>query len=76
MKAMRDHPVLRVAVDRLRESGIDPTLEPGRGSHVKVRWVAPDGTRQMLVVARYNGNPRQVFNTLSLLNRKLRGLSQ
>lgn len=66
-------PLLQQVLAHLREHGCVGVVEPGRGSHKKVRWTAPDGSQRMIVVPRYNGDWRGERHLMTLLGRKLRG---
>jgi hypothetical protein len=63
------HSALAAVLAVLRERGITVTVEPGRGSHAKVRW--NDGQQQMLVVPKDSGERHQRKHLLAQLTRKL-----
>jgi len=58
------------AVKTLNQHGLDAEIEPGRGSHTKIRFVNRNGSRCLLVVPR----PSRNWNALKSYRAELRRL--
>jgi hypothetical protein len=55
--------LLAEAIVVLRERGLATEIEPGNGSHRKIKFTNANGSKCFLVVPRMSGSWRQVQNT-------------
>jgi hypothetical protein len=61
------------AVDTLREYGLAAEIEPGKGSHLKIRFTNAHGSKCLLVVPRTSANNwRAIRNHRAALRRLMR----
>jgi hypothetical protein len=60
------------AIATLRQHGLTAQVEPGNGSHRKLRFVNKNGSKCLFVVPRDGGNWRNIKNSRAELRRLLR----
>jgi hypothetical protein len=64
--------LLSDALTTLRQHGLPAEIEPGNGSHRKIRFINANGSKCLLVVPRASGNWRASEHQRAALRRLLR----
>jgi hypothetical protein len=64
------------AVETLRRHGLPAEIEPGRGSHTKIRFINEHGSKCLLVVPRPSRNWNAIRSYRAELRRLLRRVAR